>query len=212
MATVGDIIDEIRIELDDTAESRFSDATLLSIVKKALRRANRVIQRNALHFGKKRAALSTTANQAYVDLPADFDTPVPRGLWRTDTKEEVVMLKDNEWESVSADESKVVYARIDSENSRIELKNTPTSVVSLNFYYFPTISTASYTTGTTMPWSGRLDDAVIEYSTLRARNIDEQDISVDTQLLTDFENQIIQTYMPLTPTMVLPAGPMEGLS
>jgi len=212
MATLDDIIDEIRIELNDAGATRFSDATLLSIVKRALRRANLVIQRHQLHFGKKKTVLSTVVNQAYVDLPADFSVPVPRALWRTDTKEEVVILKENQWEEVSADESKLVYARLDLENDRIELKNTPTSVVSLDFYYFPTISTASYTAGTPMPWGGRLDDAIIEYATLRARNIDEQDVSVDTQLLTDFETQILDTYRPLSPTVILPAGPMEGLT
>lgn len=212
MATLGDIIDEIRVELNDTAETRFTDATILAIIRRAIRRANLVLQRHQLHFAKKKATLTTVADQAYVNLPADFSTPVPRALWRTDTKEEIVMLKENQWEEVAADESKIAYARLDLENSRIELKNTPTSAVDLSFHYFPTISSASYTAGTTMPWDGRLDDAIIDYATLRLRNIDEQDVSVDTQLLTDFENQILETYRPLVPTVILPAGPMEGLT
>lgn len=212
MATVEDLINDVRIELDDQAKSRFSDATLLSIVKKALRRANRVIQRNQLHFAKKKATLTTVAGQDYVDLPSDFDVPVPRGLWRTDTREEVPLLREPDWEAIPSGAESSNYARIDPESNRLELKNTPSSSITLDLYYYPTVSAASVTLGTEMPWGGRLDDAIVEYATLRARNIDEQDVSVDTQLLADFESQILDSYRNLVPTMILPVGPYEGLT
>ena len=211
MSTVNDIINDVRLEINDTDASRFTDAQLIQIINRAINRANRVAQRNELRFAQKKATLTCTNAVATVALPADFDVPLPRSLWRTDTKEEITFLKENQWEEVSSDQDALGYAYLDMENSWIVFKGTPTEATALHFYYFPTISTSAYTTGTTMPWGGRLDDAITEYVTIRCQNIDEMDVSANLQLLQDFENQILSAYRNQVPTVVLPAGPMEGL-
>jgi hypothetical protein len=47
-----------------------------------------------------------------------------------------------------------------------------------------------------MPWSGKIDDIIVEYVSLRIKNLDEMDVSIDLQLLQDMENQILQAYAP----------------
>ncbi len=210
MSTVNDIINDVRLEFNDTEDARFTDAQLIQIICRAINRANRIAQRNELQFAKKKATLTCSTGVATVALPDDFDVPLPRALWRTDTREEIVLLKENQWEDVASDEDALTYGYLDMENDWIRFKGTPTEGTSLSFYYFPTISTSSYTAGTTMPWGGRLDDAIKEYATLRCLNIDEMDVSANLQLLTDFENRLLGSYTTLAPTVVLPAGPMEG--
>ncbi len=210
MSTVNDIINDVRLELNDTADARYTDAQLIQVVNRAINRANRIAQRNELQFAKKKATLTCSSAVSTVALPNDFDVPLPRALWRTDTKEEVVLVKENQWEEIASDEENLAYAYLDMENSLLHFKGTPTEATTLSFYYFPTISTSAYTAGTTMPWGGRLDDAIKEYVTLRCQNIDEMDVSANLQLLHDFENQILSAYRNLAPTVILPAGPMEG--
>ncbi len=57
-----------------------------------------------------------------------------------------------------------------------------------------------------MPWNGRLDDMIIEYVSLRLKNLDEMDASLDLQLLQDFETQILQAYAPVAPNIVDGSG------
>lgn len=206
MSYVGALITEIRYDVNDADSTRFTDATILSIVKKAVRRCNRIAQRNGLNFAKKKGALTTAANVAYVSLPNDFDTTIAKKcLYRDDLHQEIVQCTEDEWETLVSPAA-LGYFKIDQVNDRILLTGAPSAAQALTFYYYPTISTSAWTTTTmatdTMPWGGRLDDIVAEYTSLRLKNIDEMDASFDIQLMTDMENQILQAYAPLAPMSV----------
>jgi hypothetical protein len=206
MALISALITEMRTDLSDDDSTRWTDTQILNIVKKAIRRANRIAQRNGLQFAKKRASLTTTANQAYVTLSSavtDFDTPIK--LFRSDTYEEIPFRTEREWEAiVSAGE--LDNALLDYQNDRISFKGTPSSAVTLYLWYYPTVDPSAYTTASSTPWSGRIDDIIMEYTINRLRNIDEMDLSFDTRLLTDLENQLLQAYAPNSPTMVEMTG------
>jgi len=205
MSTIANVITDIRVEVQDSDSTRFSSDTthILPLVKQAIRRANRVIQRNHLQFGKKKAALTTVYGQAHVDLPTDFD--VELSLWNTDSRKKLTLKTEDEYEEMSSSATFDSWY-LDVENSRILLKGTPGSAVNLVLYYFPVIDPSAYDTSTTMPWGGRLDDIVARYVSLRLQNIDEMNLTVDTQLLADLETQIIESYRPLNPTMIERAG------
>ena len=87
MSTVADVIADVRVEINDVSKTRFSSDTseILPIVKQAIRRANRVVQRHSIPFAKTSATPTTVADTAYVSLPSDFDIPI--GIWRDDTDE-----------------------------------------------------------------------------------------------------------------------------
>jgi hypothetical protein len=193
MSLCSDVITSIRYEVNDPDSTRFTDTTILAYVKRAVTRANRIAERNALQFAKKKATLTTVANQSYVSLPTDFDVDI--GLWRDSLHTKISKCTEASWEQIIS-ASVLAAWYLDVENSKILFNSTPTSVETLTFYYFPKIDVSSYATTTTMPWSGRLDDIIVEYVSLRLKNIEEMDVTVDLQMLQDFENQITQAYAP----------------
>jgi hypothetical protein len=200
MSTVADIITDVRYEISDEMQTRFSDNnTLLSLVKKAVRRASRVAQRNGLQFAKSSASIPTVANQNYVALPTDFDT-VAGDKFLFKDRELIIHLTQPSWEAVvSAGETN--FCLLDPAGGKIYLKGTPTSVETLTLWYYPAVDATTFTVATAMPWGGRLDDIISEYVSLRAKNIDEMEAGFDLQLLTDLENQILEAYRPVGSTV-----------
>lgn len=205
MSTVQNIIDDVRVEINDVGKTRFTTDTtdILPIIKQAIRRANRICQREQLHFAKKSAALTCTANQAYVTMPADLDIPI--GIWRDDTHDPITQKTESEWqEIVSADMLADWF--LDLQNSKILLTGTPTSAVALTMWYFPTVDPSAYTEASTMPWSGKLDDIISRYVALRLQNIDEMDASYDEKILQDMEASIVKTYHLQSPGLIQTKG------
>jgi hypothetical protein len=205
MAAISALITELRTDLSDDGSTRFADAQLLNLFKKAIRRANRIVQRHGLQFAKKKAALSTVAAQDYITLSTITDFDVAIALYRTDLYAKIPFRTDLEWESIIA-ASEATNALLDYQNDKILFKGTPSSVLTLNFWYFPTVDPSAYTTASVTPWSGRLDDIIMEYVGLRAKNIDEMTVTFDQALLTDMENQILQAYAPNAPMVVEGSG------
>lgn len=203
MATIASLITELRTDLNDDDSTRFTDAKLLNYYKKAIRRANRIVQRNGIQFAKSKGAINTSATLDYVALPADFD--VWHGLYRDDTHREIPKKTEREWETIIS-ASAMANCLLDQANSRIYFNATPGAVVALTLWYYPTIDPSAYTTATSTPWGGRLDDIINEYVGLRAKNLDEMDAKFDQALLTDMENQILQAYAPNAPLVAEGSG------
>lgn len=201
MAAISALITEMRTDISDDDSTRFSDTKILNVIKKAIRRANRIAQRNGLQFAKKKAVLTTVANQSYLTLSDITDFDVPIGLWRTDTKQEIPFRTELEWEEVIS-VAAVTFALLDYENDKISFLGTPASALTLNLWYYPTVDPSAYTTASSTPWSGRIDDIIMEYAINRLKNIDEMDLRYDTQLLTDMEAQLLQAYAPNSPRVV----------
>jgi len=203
MATIASLITELRTDLNDDDSTRFTDTKLLNYYKKAIRRANRIVQRNGIQFAKSKGAINTSATLDYVALPADFD--VWHGLYRDDTHREIPKKTEREWETILS-ASAMANCLLDQANSRIYFNAAPGAVVPLTLWYYPTIDPSAYTTATSTPWGGRLDDIINEYVGLRAKNLDEMDAKFDQALLTDMENQILQAYAPNAPLVAEGSG------
>ena len=203
---VGGVIDDIRAEVNDPDSTRFTDATILSVLKKAIRRCNRIAQRNGLNFAKAYVTLTTVANQAYVSLPTDFDTAFGKKcLYRDSNHTQIIPMTEDEWETLVSSAA-LSYCLIDQTYNVIRLTGTPDAAENLTFWYYPIINMDAWTTSTIatdeMPWDGKLNDIIVEYSALRLKNLDEMDASIDLQLMTDLENQVLQAYAPLAPQIV----------
>lgn len=203
---VSGVIDDIRAEVNDADSTRFTDAVILSVLKKAIRRCNRIAQRNGLNFAKAYTTLTTVANQAYVSLPADFDTAFGKKcLYRDSDHTQIIPMNEDEWETVISPAT-LSYCLIDQTLNVIKLAGTPSAAETLTFWYYPVINMDSWTTSTkatdAMPWNGKLNDIIVEYAALRLKNNDEMDASLDLQLMTDMENQILQAYAPLSPQII----------
>jgi hypothetical protein len=205
MSLVSTVIADIRVEINDTESTRFTNdtAVILPLVKQAIRRANRIVQRVGLHFGKKKVTVTTTANQAYSTLTADLD--IPLGLYRDSDHTKIWQLGEDEWEQTET-ASELTYWFLDIENSKFLWNGTPTTARSLTFWYYPTVDPSAYTTSSTMPWGGRLDDIIAKYVALRIQNLEEMNIKVDENILKDMEVSIIEAYMPQNPTSLQGSG------
>jgi hypothetical protein len=205
MSLLSSVITDIRVEINDTGSTRFTDDTtvILPLVKQAIRRANRICQRAGLHFAKKSAALNTVANQAYVPMPDDLDIPI--GLWRDDTHNKIIQRTESEWEQIISATGLANWF-LDVVNSKILFNGTPSDVTALTMWYFPTVDPSAYTVASTMPWSGKLDDIIARYVALRIQNLDEMNVTMDEKILQDMEVSIVSTYQSQAPIMVAREG------
>lgn len=201
MGTISSVIDNIRIELVDVNDVRWSDANLLALVKRAIRRAEHVIRRNDISFGRAYETITTVVDEDEYALPADFMAPVI--LTRDGTHKELTLCDDQKWETIlSAPELSNWLIR----GSNLYVYALPQAVETLTLVYWPLLDIASYTVDSSMPWSGKLDEIIADYVALRCKNIDEMDVSNDVQLLTDLENNILSTYGTLNPQIVTMRG------
>jgi len=201
MSLLSDVIADIRVELNDTDKTRFTDdtTTILPILKQAIRRANRICQRAQLHFSKKSAALVTVSNQNYILIPADLDVPI--GLWRDDLHQKLDQKTETEWQQIVT-ASSIANWFLDLQNGRILLNATPTDIINLTLWYFPVMDATAYTVSSTMPWNGRLDDIIARYVALRIQNIEEQNTAQDQTILNDMETSIVSVYAPQSPLTI----------
>jgi len=202
MSKISDLITEIRCEIGDENNTRFeTDAPILSVIKRAIRRSNRIVQRHALQFAKKSIELTTVAGQDYIPLSGSVsDLDVVIGLWYPDKHRSVHLCTEREWNQIVS-AFPLVHALLDYDNDRIRLNGTPDAAVTLELFYFPVIDVSTLTTESDMPWEGSLDDIVLEYAANRLKNLDEMDFSFDLKLMSDMETQIIQAYEPNSPLM-----------
>lgn len=207
MSIVSEVITYIRDEVNDESSTRFTDATILRYLKRAIGRAVRIAQREGLTFAKKKVTLTTVSGQEYVNYPTDFDVPI--AVYDPYEYYQVRQCSELDWNTIVS-ASSMDFCYFDSENSRILFKGIPDSASDVYLYYYPKIDTSAYTETSTMPWGGKLDDILIEYVSLRLKNKDEMDVSFDLQLMTDFENNIIRSYRPLNIMSTEGRGWMNG--
>ena len=203
MSLVSDVISDIRIEINDTGSTRFNDTTVLALLKQAIRRANRICQRSQLQFAKKKAAMTTVADQDYIAAPLDIDIPI--GLWRDDLHSKITQKNEQDWEQIITAQEIACWF-LDVENNKIYFNGVPTHEIDLTMWYFPTVDPSAYDTTSTMPWNGKLDDIIARYVALRLQNIEEQNTTQDQAILNDMEASIVSTYAPLSPLSVSMSG------
>jgi hypothetical protein len=193
--TLADIIAACRLELDDFASPpRWSDQQYLGVIGRAMRRLQAILHRNDIEFGRAVYSFDTAPGLDTYYLPGDFLTDA--GLFCTDTKLQLAKQSEARWETiVAAAEATVFILRGD----QIILAGTPQSQFTMHLVYWPMLDTLSLADTTPTPWGGRLDDLIFQYTTIRFRNIDEEDASFDTELMQDMENTLLEMFSTITP-------------
>jgi len=205
VSTVQNVIDDVRVEINDVSKTRFpSDTTeILPMIKQAIRRANRICQRGFLHFAKATSSLTTVADTAYVTMPSDLDVPI--GVWRDADSTKLTQVGEADWNELYYPDE-LIFWFLDLVNSRIYLAGTPSSTETLTIWYFPTVDPSAYAASSSMPWSGRLDDIIARYVAMRLQNVDEMTVATDENILADMETSILAAYAPQNPTLASPRG------
>lgn len=205
MSTVSGVISQIRLELNDQASARWSDANLLLWIRKAITRISPILYRNSVQLARSTATVTTVASQASYTLPTDFGTPY--GLYRDSNHTKLTQRTEDEWEQItSAGECTNWSILYSSGVQKIYITGTPSTVETLTLIYYPIIDTSAYTTASTMPWGGKLDQIIVDYVRLCCLNADEQSITTDVQLMTDIENNILNFFGGQSPLVIQRAG------
>ena len=212
--TYQDVIDEIRVEVDDPDKTRWeSDDTILKVLRRGIRRMFHIIVRYDLPFGKAKADFSTTSGtEQYaigdgqvIDI-ADFGVHI--GLYRTDTNKPLNFRDTDHYERISSSADKVYFWTL-YDGDKVLIKGVPDDTYSLRLWYWPKI-TWDVRAVDTFPYP-RLVDFLIDYTALRLKNIDEMNPSVDMQLMQDLESNLLSYASNLVASHGQVEGPVEDL-
>lgn len=201
MTVATEIVTPIRVEVEDLGETRWDDDTeILPLIQKATRRCNNLIAIHRLPFAKTVQAY-TVNSSAYQNLSLPTDHLCNAGddaMWRTDTAQPVKLKTEQDWQAqLSGSGDKLESWRLDLKNKQFDFREAPGSDdddVTCNLIYFYKSDADNLATTDDAPWNGALNDLIIEYASLRLKNIDEMDWSMDMNLLADFENKVLQRY------------------
>jgi hypothetical protein len=197
---VSDLLSYVRRGLGSSASSRWEDADILSAAQVATVRAQGILQRNNIAFGRTSVEFDTVAETSDYDVPGDIAAVY--GLWkRTSTPQQLRHVTIDEWESIITAREATVFA-IDGES--LKIAGTPQSAISMVLHYWPIAPTLSLSGST--PWNGRLDYVIGDYCRARLYNNDEMEVSQDIQLLQDLENNIVSQFSEMAPKMVTRRG------
>lgn len=196
---VSDLLSYVRRGLGSAASSRWTDPDILSAAQVGVVRAQGILQRNGIAFGRNTREFSTVAGQQGYDVPGDFAAVY--GLWRKDNPTKLRHVASDEWESIVYAKELSVYT-IDGE--LLKIAGTPTGITSMVLRYWPIAPTLTLAGST--PWNGKLDYIIGDYCRIRLFNNDEMDASQDITLLQDLENNIVSQFAGAEPTTVTRRG------
>lgn len=197
---VSEALAEIRVELDDELSTRWTDAKLIALIKKAVRRLGGILAANDIDVGKKSATITTVSGTQAYALPSDFMRDI--GLFRQDTGIPLIRVPDARWEALPSTTPVSSYYAVRTvlsgtpaaDTLSLLIKGTPAADVTLTLAYWPRLDGLTFTTSSSLPYNGLFDDLIMEYASLRAKNIDEMNVTTDAQLLQEMENKVLSAF------------------
>jgi hypothetical protein len=197
---VSEALTEIRVELDDELSTRWTNDKLIALIKKAVRRLAGILAANDIDAGKKSATITTVSGTQVYTLPTDFMRDI--GLFRQDTGVPLIRVPDARWETLPSTTPVSSYYAIRTASSGMPaavalsllIKGTPDAALALTLAYWPRLDGLTFTTSASLPYNGLFDDLIMEYVSLRAKNIDEMNVTTDAQLLQEMENKVLSAF------------------
>jgi hypothetical protein len=191
------IDNHIRTKLDDDEDERWSDDFLISMIREVVDLLDTLVNRYGLQFAKKRATLTTTASQAYVDVSA-VDPPIGSiiRITRDSNKWHLRHEDEDYWETIenTGELNHFIWYEDD-----VLFKGTPTAEETLTMWYWPDLDTVDYTVESVTPWGGRLDFVIAQHVVMKAQNVDEMDIGMDDRFTKSLEASIVRKFQGLFP-------------
>ena len=180
---------------------RWSDADILSLIKRAIRRAEHVLRANEISVGRAYYTVTTSIGEDEYSLPTDFMAPL--GMFRDGTHQKLELCNDETWETiVSSTEVSSWVIR----SGKIYIGAAPAGVETLTLVYWPKLDLSGYGLDTHMPWDGMFDEAILEYVALRCRSADDANAMSNEQMLAQLESLILETYGEYNPKTSIMRG------
>lgn len=196
---ISDLITYIRTELEDDKKTRWSDERLLSLVRRAFIRVSHLVRRNAIELGKSYTDIDIVVGQTEYDLPYDFMSPLAAFINNTAIQHRTLE-QFNEISFALPLSNYIIHG------DKIIFLGAPVATGTVRLYYYVLIRPEELTLAAETPYDGKLDMIVLEYLTLRAKNVDENEVSADVEFLKDLETAILDTYASLDPVVVTNRG------
>ena len=193
MMLYSELITDMRYELDDADSTRWSDAALLSFVKRATRRIHDILVKNFIEFAQTSATISAVSGTESYDLPSDFAVPV--GLHNLTKRKKYTHIFKDDGLRVASGAASEYWSII---GDKIYLDGAPTEDATLTLYYYP-VADSTITVLSTIPYDEKLYDSLLMYAALLAKNVDEMEIGVDVSMLQDIETTLVNMYGRLEP-------------
>jgi hypothetical protein len=192
------IDNHIRTKLDDDEDERWSDDFLISMIREVVDLLDTLVNRYGLQFAKKRAALTTVIDQAYIDVSA-LDPPIGSIIRITRDANQWHLIHQDEdyWESMidtGGELNNFMWYEDD-----ILLKGTPKNEETLTMWYWPDLDTVAYDVDALTPWGGRMDFIIAQHVVMKAQNVDEMDIGMDDRFTKSLEFAIVRKFAGLFP-------------
>ena len=185
----------VRDDLADEGETpRLSDAQGLRQFQRAVRIFNTIIANSELPIGVKTSTITLVASQQNYSKPDDFMKPLILDDGSGDGG--LLWVDPEQWARMdtASRTEKDVWTIFDDE---LQIAGTPTSAATLTLYYYPTITTSTYSIATTLPWDGLLDDALVEFVKIRWMSIDEYGLAQDAQLADSLTKAVLAGIRPI---------------
>lgn len=206
MSTIANVITHMRVELDDTNSSRWTDTQLLALVKKAIVRTGHIMVNADIPLARKPATITGVALSTEYSLPADFCSFL--ALYKDSNNTKLNHVMEFDWFQLDNPAASTVCAVMNNSagEEKLWIKGAPATGELFTLLYYPSMDVSAYTTATTMPWGGKIDYAIADYAKVLAQNVDEMDASFDTQAMSELERSIMQTLFKHGPSVVQRRG------
>ena len=130
MSTYADLIADIRMEMVDEAESRWTDAQIMRALAWSVRRLALVLQKNDIEPGRSVTAIVTVDGDDTYALPADFVAPY--GLYRDATKTSLEQQSEASWALKDSPAECTMFLKRDT---NILIAGTPSTAENLTLVY-----------------------------------------------------------------------------
>ena len=196
---VSELINEMRVELKDDRDTRWTDDKLLSLLKRAYHRISQLGRRNGIELCKAYEDYEVISGQTVYDLPVDFMVPI--ALFNGTTR-----LTHKTLEQFNEIQYALPLSNFIITGNEIWVLGAPTSDSTMRFYYYPEVKAELLKLTSQTPFKGKFDWIVLEYATLRAKNIKENTITADAQFLSDLEQAVLDTYATIDPIITKSRG------
>ena len=192
------MLTQLRVEVDDLEKTRWSDDQLKVFLGKSIRRVNQLAIRHELSFAQKIMDVTLKADGSIPEIDYNNVNAVCL-LVRKDNNEPLQQLYPMHWNVLQSPGTAEFWT---FENGSAYFKTPGTEDIPGKFIFYPRMDVNT----TESPWDGRLDDIVVEYAALRAKNVDEMNAQMDMQLMQELENRLLDNFSRLEPQI----APMRG--
>ena len=189
---------QMRVEIDDINKTRWTDPQLSVFLSKSARRINQLAIRHELDFAMRADDVTLKPDGSIEGIVYEKVNAVCM-LTRKDSDQPIKHLLPMQYLTAISVTSASIWTFL---NGKAQYKKPSSVEIPAIFLHYPIVTVSS----TESPWNGRLDDLIVEYAALRAKNVDEMTLQMDMELMGELEKRLLENYNRLGPQIASMRG------